>query len=330
MMKTENEWTSPDKFAQGRENEQKQRIKDLEERLKNCRSWWYESVLRQRENQVVALHNEFTRTEGDCKGRIMQLKTEHRNLRLRLKAGEITDNEYQPLSEENKNERARLRQKIYTFQREGWKPLFPENELPSWLPLQTLEEEMSMSYIRDYLRSNRCLGPDGINKKTFTDNAFFLLSRSAEVLADPRMAGAIVKVSLPTPHLGSEPPVYMTLGAYLDLWLTRPASVLMSPDGHISLIYWANGNPMTGSNSCSVIRESGQVAHGVHAPSFLPVLKAFGSKVNKYRLKGSNAPEPYSLEEVVEMLRTNEKQERLLAITSLLDESHEQNNTAKH
>ena len=319
-MKNEYEWASPDKFAQGRENEQKQRIKDLEGRLKDCRSWWYETILRQRENQVAALHNKFTRMERDCKNRIMRLKNEHRNLRLRLKVGEITKDGYQSLLEENKNERERLRQEIYTFQREGWKPLFPVDELPPWLPQHTLEEEMSMSYIRDYLSSKRCLGPDGIDIRTFTDNAFFLLSRSAEVLADPQAAGAVVKVPLPTPHLGSEPPIYMTLGAYLDMWLTKPASTMMSWSRKIGLIYWVDGNPMTGRHSCSVIRWDGKVEHGIQVPSFLPVLKAFGSSVNKYSLEDSYI-EPYSLEEVVEMLRELEEDERRDAFMSLFDES---------
>lgn len=55
-------------------------------------------------------------------------------------------------------------------------------------------------------------------------------------------------------------------------------------------------------------------------PSFLPVLKAFGSSVNKYSLEDSYI-EPYSLEEVVEMLRELEEDERRDAFMSLFDES---------
>ena len=143
--------------------------------------------------------------------------------------------------------------------------------------------------------------PDAQHLKVFTDNAFFLLAHSETILADRRMAAAIVRNNLPGCFLGGKSPAYMTLGAYLYMWSNRPSTTIIT-GGLPALIYWSTGNPGTGSNTCRVIRSDGSTAT-CHAPEdFLSIIRAFGSVFNWYR-ETKDGTDPYSLEQVVEMLR---------------------------
>lgn len=147
----------------------------------------------------------------------------------------------------------------------------------------------------------------------FTENAFFFLSHSREILSDSRMFLARVPVVNGLAYTGTSGFRVPTLGVYLEWWASCGDS-LVELDGEKWLVWFISGSPLTGSNACAIVNEKGEVRRYTKL-NFKNVWSSFMSINTRYdEAKVSYAY--FTLEEVVNIVRNNDedKAERKLML----------------
>lgn len=140
------------------------------------------------------------------------------------------------------------------------------------------------------------------SRDCFLRNAFLFLDNAERILSDPRMAQARVSVSNGLAYMGAFPTA--NLGTYLDWWLhSGLEEILHDKEGRKALTWSVSGSPLSGMNSCSCVYPDGSIATICHG-SFRKIWKSFLDASKRCRPEGE-AVEPFSIEEVVEILKTN-------------------------
>jgi hypothetical protein len=105
-------------------------------------------------------------------------------------------------------------------------------------------------------------------------------------------------------------PIYfgkLCLGAYLKWWLSYDAVRRISEEGRLSLVFRLAGSPFSGRNSCNEVYEDGS-QKVVHLSNFMNAvgrLKRISENYSKH-----NNTERYSLEEVVEILKKEDNENK--------------------
>lgn len=140
------------------------------------------------------------------------------------------------------------------------------------------------------------------SRDCFLRNVFLFLDNAERILGDPRMAMARVSVSNGLAYMGAFPTA--CIGAYLDWWLhSGIEEILHDKEGRKALTWSVSGSPLSGMNSCSCVYPDGSIATISHG-SFGKIWKSFLDANGRCRPKGESV-EPFSIEEVVEILKTN-------------------------
>lgn len=140
------------------------------------------------------------------------------------------------------------------------------------------------------------------SRDCFLRNAFLFLDNAERILGDPRMAMAHVSVSNGLAYMGAFPTA--CIGAYLDWWLhSGIEEILHDKEGRKALTWSVSGSPLSGMNSCSCVYPDGSIATISHG-SFGKIWKSFLDANKRCRPEGETV-EPSSIEEVVEILKTN-------------------------
>lgn len=141
------------------------------------------------------------------------------------------------------------------------------------------------------------------SRDCFLRNAFLFLDNAERVLGDPRMAMARVSVSNGLAYTGAFPTA--NLGTYLDWWLHSGLDeILHDKEGRKALTWAISGSPLSGMNSCSCVYPDGttdSISHDI----FAKVWRSFRDSITRHHCKEGDAAETFSVEEVVEILKTN-------------------------
>lgn len=143
----------------------------------------------------------------------------------------------------------------------------------------------------EYLHGRNC----------FLNNAFLFLDNAERILGDPRMAMARVSVSDGLTYMGTFP--MANLGTYLDWWLhSGIEEILHDKEGRKALTWCFSGSPLSGMNSCSCVYPDGSIDRISHG-SFARIRKTFSEASKRHRI--DETIEPFSFEDVAEILKTN-------------------------
>ena len=144
--------------------------------------------------------------------------------------------------------------------------------------------------------------------KLFTDNAFYLLAHRDRILSDSRMFLCQIAVKSGLMYSGSSGFQNPTLGVYFEWWRECPNAMITDKDGTRSLIFYLAGSPLSGANWSKRVDESGDI-HNVR-PSY-PFISQWRSfiGINTRYTSAKQRYQAYSLEEVLEILHTEDKEE---------------------
>ena len=138
--------------------------------------------------------------------------------------------------------------------------------------------------------------------KLFLNNAFFLLAHRDRIMHDSRMYLASVSVPNGPINFGK-----LCLGTYLEWWWSYDIVRRTSEDGRFSLVFRLAGSPFSGRNSCDEVYEDGsrKVVHISNFMNAVGKLKRISELYSKY-----NNNEKYSLEEVIEILKKEDNENK--------------------
>ena len=140
------------------------------------------------------------------------------------------------------------------------------------------------------------------SRDCFLRNAFLFLDNAERIIGDPRMSLARVPVSNGLAYTGAFP--IACIGAYLDWWLhSGIEEILHDKEGRNALTWVVSGSPLSGMNSCSCVYPDGSIATISHG-SFGKIWKSFLDAIKRC-CPEKETVEPFSIEEVVEILKTN-------------------------
>ena len=97
-------------------------------------------------------------------------------------------------------------------------------------------------------------------RQSFIDNAFYLLAHRERILQDSRMFLTPIVAHNGLAYTGTSGFHHPTIGIYLEWWSHCLGTMVISDSGRMSLVYQIAGSPLTGSNSCGQLYESGESA----------------------------------------------------------------------
>ena len=143
--------------------------------------------------------------------------------------------------------------------------------------------------------------------KLFTDNAFYLLAHRERILSDSRMFLCRVPSKSGLMYSGYRGFQKPTLGIYLEWWRKCPGAMITGKDGTRSLVYHLAGSPLSGANWCKSVNENGEI-HEVKFNLFISHWRPFVG-INTRYTSAKQRYQAYSLEEVLEILHTEDKEE---------------------
>lgn len=140
------------------------------------------------------------------------------------------------------------------------------------------------------------------SRDCFLQNAFLFLDNSERIFGNQRMAMARVSVSNGLAYMGAFPTA--NLGTYLDWWKNSGLEEILHDKERRKALTWAvNGSPLSSMNSCSCVYPDGSIATISHG-SFGKIWKSFMDS-NKRCSPDGESVEPFTIEKVVEILKTN-------------------------
>lgn len=153
--------------------------------------------------------------------------------------------------------------------------------------------------------------------RLFTDNAFMLLANKQRIMQDSRMSFAPIAVRSGLAYCGLFHPA--TLGAYIEWWSVCAEALRMNGEGEKTLVYQLAGSPLSGANRCMQVYEDGR-AESVEVNYFSALWHPFVEIVNRYA-KEQNPPQAYTLQEVIDILSSEEGGETKDYVQSLFLEA---------
>lgn len=146
-----------------------------------------------------------------------------------------------------------------------------------------------------------------IQKKLFTDNAFFLLSHRERIMRDSRMFLAPVMIQNGLAYTGVSGFHNPTVGIYLEWWSLCLEAMRIDKDGNRSLVFHLAGSPLSGANHCSEVYEDGRIEQ-IHLSCFSSCWKPF-MEINTRYDEAKHIYQAYTLEELLAILRNEDKGE---------------------
>ncbi|WP_337579745.1 hypothetical protein [Prevotella pectinovora] len=141
-------------------------------------------------------------------------------------------------------------------------------------------------------------------KKLFTDNAFYLLAHSEQIMHDSRMFLTPVAVQNVLAYTGTSGFHTPTLGIYLEWWNECPKALRTDKDGNRSLVFHLAGSPLSGANHCAEVYEDGRT-ESVQVSSFISHWRPFAAINTRYD-EAKHMYQAYTLEQVLEILHSED------------------------
>ena len=172
------------------------------------------------------------------------------------------------------------------------------------LPLETMERHFGMG------RRRIAPKPEAkeVLRQLFIDNAFYLLAHRERILQDSRMFLTPVSVQNKLAYTESPGMDAPTIGVYLEWWSSCLGSMVISDSGRMSLVYQIAGSPLTGSNSCGQLYESGESAP-IRLSSFSKYWQSL-MQINTRYDEAKQIYQAYTLQELLDILHEEDGGEK--------------------
>ncbi|WP_297171015.1 hypothetical protein [uncultured Porphyromonas sp.] len=140
----------------------------------------------------------------------------------------------------------------------------PEEEMPQ----EVVADELQLDKTGEYFGiGRRRIAPKPVVqeeqeelRQLFKDNAFYLLAHRERILQDSRMFLTPIVAHNGLAYTGTSGFHRPTIGIYLEWWSHCLGTMVISDSGRMSLVYQIAGSPLSGSNSCGQLYESGESA----------------------------------------------------------------------
>ena len=137
----------------------------------------------------------------------------------------------------------------------------PEEEQPQ----EVVADELQLDRTGEYFSiGRRRIAPKPVVqeelRQLFKDNAFYLLAHRERILQDSRMFLTPIVAHNGLAYTGTSGFHRPTIGIYLEWWSHCLGTMVISDSGRMSLVYQIAGSPLSGSNSCGQLYESGESA----------------------------------------------------------------------
>lgn len=107
-------------------NDWKKRYKNIQEMCDDYQHKWHIALINSRLDKVKSFYANYMQRKEALRIRTEELAEENHQLKARLRKGELTNREYQPLLTKNKKEVEQMDFDMYCFRKEGLATLFPE------------------------------------------------------------------------------------------------------------------------------------------------------------------------------------------------------------
>ena len=138
-------------------------------------------------------------------------------------------------------------------------------------------------------------------QQLFVKSAWLLYNNREKILADPRMAYALIEMENILAYVG-ESFKETTVGAYLEWWHTYERATPTNKQGQPTLVVRFVGSPLSGQNKCQVVTNDGIIEEW-WCPRFGSLWEPL---IWTNRMFKRNRPanlQPYTLEEVINKLK---------------------------
>ena len=107
-------------------NDWKDRWERTQETCDDYQRKWHLALINSRLDKVKSFYNNYIQKKEDIRIKTEKLTEDNRHLKEKLRKGELTNREYQPLLTKNKKEIEAMDFDMYCFKKEGLATLFPE------------------------------------------------------------------------------------------------------------------------------------------------------------------------------------------------------------
>jgi hypothetical protein len=144
-----------------------------------------------------------------------------------------------------------------------------------------------------------------IETDMFIKNAWLFYKNREKILNDSRMFLSPVPIRNILAYSGESGFRKPTIGIYIEWWINCESSIIQDENAKTELVYYIAGSPLTGTNSCSAVNESGNF-HPVSITPFIPLWTAF-MKTNKRYDECKKRYSAYSMQEVIDILKNDDK-----------------------
>lgn len=111
-------------------NDWKERCKHTQETCDDYQHKWHIALINSRLDKVKSFYEDYMQRKEALSIRKEELMKDNHALKIRLRKGELTNKEYQPLLTQNKKEVEKMDYEMYCFRKDGLAALFPEMTQP--------------------------------------------------------------------------------------------------------------------------------------------------------------------------------------------------------
>ena len=188
----------------------------------------------------------------------------------------------------------------------------PEEEMPQ----EVVADELQLDRTGEYFSiGRRRIAPKPVVqeeqeelRQLFKDNAFYLLAHRERILQDSRMFLTPIVAHNGLAYTGTSGFHRPTIGIYLEWWSHCLGTMVISDSGRMSLVYQIAGSPLSGSNSCGQLYESGESAP-IRLSSFSKYWQSL-MQINTRYNEAKQIYQAYTLQELLDILHEEDGGEK--------------------
>jgi hypothetical protein len=138
-----------------------------------------------------------------------------------------------------------------------------------------------------------------IETDMFIKNAWLFYKNREKILNDSRMFLSPVPIRNILAYSGESGFRKPTIGIYIEWWINCESSIIQDENAKTELVYYIAGSPLTGTNSCSAVNESGKFPPGVHHSFYTTLGLQFMKDKTSVMMNARNDIQHNSMQEVI-------------------------------
>lgn len=190
--------------------------------------------------------------------------------------------------------------------------------------LDTTDLGTCNSHASSALHQDRKRGLDTHEKALFIANAFFLWEYRERILQDKRMCYCPLHIGNNLAFVHAKGIASTTLGGYLTWWKEFDRACRIDKQNRRAFIYFIAGSPLSGRNHCAEVYETGKTKT-ISVSPFYDYWTSFAEVQERFADDNEQA-QAYSLEEVVNILKYEDENTKIVITKPLLKQKHTEYN----